>query len=140
MSYGTLPHLSRSDVNLRNPVDMQTPDGVPIEYRGSAYLQFKTPWDDNTGRYAPMSEDQKKICDDLAKQMLSQNIRISVSLQAKIGDEPRQWPKVLTMTLLPNKPRDSTQQAPVAPQQPAPPVLVADNAPFMEENDDEIGF
>lgn len=138
MSYGTLPHLSRSEVKLRQPVDMQTPAGVPVIYRGSAYLQFKTAWDDNTHRFEPMTDEQKKTCDDFAEQLRDHGIQISVSLQAKIGDEPRSWPKVLTMTLLPNKPRDDAQQAPMDQQQaPAP---SAPPQTSKEIIDDDIGF
>ena len=48
-----MPHFSRSKIKMRRDVRQNDMHGEPVEYRGIAFLQFRTEWN-TTRSFAPM--------------------------------------------------------------------------------------
>ena len=40
-----MPHFSRSKIKMRRDVRQNDMHGEPVEYRGIAFLQFRTEWE-----------------------------------------------------------------------------------------------
>ena len=53
-----MPHFSRSKFKMRGNVQMMDETGEHIEYRGIAFIQFRTEWDDQAKRFTPMTPEQ----------------------------------------------------------------------------------
>ena len=85
----------------KNTIDMPTK-----EYTASAWLQFKTPWDDATNRPSEMTSDQQAICNNLAKQLHQAGVQLSLTIQEKTGPDYKDWPYVGRTILFTNAPSD----------------------------------
>ena len=85
----------------KNTIDMPTK-----EYTASAWLQFKTPWDDATNRPSEMTADQQAICNTLAKQLHQAGVQLSLTIQEKTGPDYKDWPYVGRAILFTNAPSD----------------------------------
>ena len=80
------------------------------EYTASAWLQFKTPWDDATNRPSEMTAEQQTICNNLARQLHQAGVQLSLTIQEKTGPDYKDWPYVGRAILFTNAPSDSSQQ------------------------------
>ena len=90
----------------KNTIDMPAK-----EYTASAWLQFKTPWDEATNRPAEMTVDQQTICNNLARQLHQAGVQLSLTIQEKTGPDYKDWPYVGRSILYTNAPSDSPGQA-----------------------------
>ena len=54
--------------------------GEPIEYRGIAFFQFRTEWNDTTRSFAPMTAEQKQICEDLYQQLAEAGVELGITI------------------------------------------------------------
>jgi hypothetical protein len=106
------PQLSRSEIKLRENIPANAPDGAPNIYRATAFIQYKTDWNDNTRRYEPMTPEQQAKCNELGKMLADAGVEISIGLFLRAGEQPSQFPKMAQFTIYPNKPRDNQGQAP----------------------------
>ena len=115
------------------------------EYTASAWLQFKTPWDESTNRPSEMTADQQKICNDLANTLHQAGVQLSLTLQEKTGPDYKDWPYVGRAILFTNSNLGSTQ-ASIAQGSSSPggsvgslDDIISGNNP-ISERDDEIPF
>ena len=53
-----MPHFSRAKIKMRRDVRQNDMHGEPVEYRGIAFLQFRTEWNYTTRSFAPMTAAQ----------------------------------------------------------------------------------
>ena len=116
------PHLSRAEIKLREDIKAAAPNQAPILDRATAGIQYRTDFNEDTRRFEPMTADQKAKCDELGKILADAGVELSITLSLRDGEEVKNFPKVATFAIYPNKPRD---QAPA----PAPAPAAASAAP-----------
>lgn len=92
---------------------MSDMNGEPVEYRGIAFIQFRTEWNDTTRSFAPMSAEQKQICEDLYRQLADAGIELGITISERTPgvEDVREFPKVMSFQLMVNKPDGSFQQS-----------------------------
>jgi len=96
-------------------------NGQPVSMRASGWVN--THKDDQNNQQAQQAAEQ-------VRQLVMQyNLSISVSVDAKVGDDPKTWPAIGKMSLFANKPREDQHMAapalaanPFAAQAPAAPT------------------
>ena len=116
-----MPHFSRSKIKMRKDVRMADMHGEPVEYRGIAFLQFRTEWNDTTRSFAPMTAEQKQICESLYPQLADAGVELGITISERTPgvEDVREFPKVMSFQLLVNKP-DGSRSVPAPTQAPAP--------------------
>ena len=117
-----MPHFSRSKIKMRRDVRQHDMHGEPVEYRGIAFLQFRTEWNDTTRSFAPMTAEQKQICEDLYHQLAEAGVELGITISERTPgvEDVREFPKVMSFQLMVNKP-DGARSAPApAPAAPSP--------------------
>ncbi len=118
-----MPHFSRAKIKFRNNVIAADMDGEPVEYRGIAFLQFRTEWNETTRSFTPMTAEQKQTCEDLYRQLADAGVELGVTVTERTPgvQDVREFKKVLSFQLFVNKPDGSMSVAPApAPGAPAP--------------------
>ena len=106
-----MPHFSRSKLKLKQPL---SPDK---EYRVTAYLNFKTNWNESTQKFEPMTPEQKQTCEDLHAQLAAHGVEIGITFAERTGAlDVREFPRAGYITLYVNTPR--VEGAPSYQQQP----------------------
>lgn len=117
-----MPHFSRSKIKMRRDVQMSDMHGEPKEYRGIAFLQFRTEWNDTTKSFAPMTAEQKQICEDLYQQLASAGVELGITISERVPgvEDVRDFPKVMSFQLMVNKPDGSISAPAPQPQAAAP--------------------
>ena len=111
------------------------------EYTASAWLQFKTPWDDATNRPSEMTSDQQAICNNLAKQLHQAGVQLSLTIQEKTGPDYKDWPYVSRAILFTNAPSDpigSVSSGSTEPKDSLDNIISSNNS--SKDLDDEIPF
>ena len=105
-----MPHFSRSKFKMRGNVQMMDETGEHIEYRGIAFIQFRTEWDDQAKRFTPMTAEQKKICEDLHQQLSDAGVELGVTVSQRVPgvEDVREYPKVMQFQLMVNDPQGYT--------------------------------
>ena len=76
-------HFSNNKYKPRAPINLSSEK----EYRVTAYIGLKRPWNDSLGRYEPYSESEQKILDEAHQYMQSIGLQLSVQIQEKTGAE-----------------------------------------------------
>jgi len=100
-----MPHFSKSSFKTRQTL---SPDR---EYRATAYVNMRTPWDENSGRYQAMTQDQKDICERLHKDLHAAGVEIGVTITERShAQEVKDFPKVCFISLFVNEPREQSEQ------------------------------
>jgi|21_taG_2_1085346.scaffolds.fasta_scaffold39730_2 hypothetical protein len=95
-----MPHFSRSKLKLKQPL---SPDR---EYRVTAYLNFKTDWNESTQRFEPMTPEQKQTCEDLHAQLAAHGVEIGITFAERTAaQDVREFPRAGYITLFVNTPR-----------------------------------
>ncbi len=72
-----MPHFSKSTHKFVGGLDANK------EYRLTAWINLKTPWNDANNRYDPMSEDQRQQCEELFRQFQASGCQISVTISER---------------------------------------------------------
>tara|TARA_R110000765_G_scaffold415517_1_gene516697 strand:+ start:321 stop:704 length:384 start_codon:yes stop_codon:yes gene_type:complete len=123
-----MPHFSKSSFKTKQTL---SPDR---EYRATAYVNMRTPWDDNTGRYQPMTQDQRNVCERLHKELHAAGVEIGVTIAERSQAlEVKDFPKVAFISLFVNEPKEQSEQIGSVVKQtydaPAPnPLATAENS------------
>lgn len=98
-----MPHFSKSTHKFVGGLDANK------EYRITAWINFQTPWNDANNRYDPMSEDQRKKCDELFRQFQAEDFQISVTISERTNatdqnghPDVRNFPVAGRVTMYPN--------------------------------------
>lgn len=100
-----MPHFSKATLRLKQDLSASK------EYRATAYVNIRTPWNDSLGRFEQMSDAQKAVCEDLYLQMVRAGAEIGVSLSERTAaQDVREFPKVAYIPLFTNPPRDQQPQ------------------------------
>lgn len=97
-------HFSFSKAKMKRDVLSTDDEGNQIEFFASAFLQYKTDWDDDAGRFKPMTEEQQETVMELWEACADAGVQISVGLFQRTGGQARDWPKVLQLNLYCNDP------------------------------------
>ena len=58
-------HFSYNKVKMRKDVLATDQEGNDKEFFGSAFLQYRTEWDEDAGRFKPMTDEQKEVVREL---------------------------------------------------------------------------
>jgi len=99
-----MAHFSKTAHKFMNGLDGNK------EYRITAWINAKTPWNDTTGKYDFMSDEQKQQCEELFRQFQSGDFQISITLSERTDavdqfgkPDVRSFPKAGSVTLYTNK-------------------------------------
>ena len=103
-----MPGFGRSKFKLRQDIAMADDDGSPVEYQSSAFIQFRTEFNEETRRFAPMTDEQREICDEIHAMIFEAGVELGISITRRIPGETdvRQFPKVATFSLIANEPKN----------------------------------
>ena len=131
-----MAHFSKTAHKFINGLDSNK------EYRVSAWINLKTPWNDTTGKYDLMSDEQKLQCEELFRQFQSGDFQISVTLHERTDatdqfgkPDVRSFPKAGSITLYTNKFNNSSHiSEKITVDTSTPP------APTTQNDDDYKGF
>ena len=98
-----MPHFSKSTHKFVGGLDANK------EYRLTAWINVKTPWNDANNRYDPMSEDQRQQCEELFRQFQASGCQISVTISERTdatddrgNPDVRNFPVAGRVTMYPN--------------------------------------
>lgn len=91
------PQLGNTKINLKTTMDNNS------EFKASAWLTVNNGWDDANNRPVPMTHDQEEKVRAIHAAMIAAGVELQISLNEKIGPEPRQWPLVNRMRLFCNE-------------------------------------
>ena len=98
-----MPHFSKSTHKFVGGLDANK------EYRLTAWINLKTPWNDANNRYDPMSEDQRQQCEELFRQFQASGCQISVTISERTdatddrgNPDVRNFPVASRVTMYPN--------------------------------------
>ena len=96
--------FSYNKIKMKRDVLADDQEGEPKEFFGSAFLQFKTEYDQDTNRFEPMTDEQKAIVQELWEACHDAGVELSISLFERTGSDFKDWPKVLQFSLRVNDP------------------------------------
>ena len=107
-----MAHFSNNSIKLRQNMIAEDAAGQKVEYRASMFIQFKTNWDDDAGRYERMTDSQQKICDDFHAQMADAGVEIGFVFQKQMPGETelKNLPKIMTGKVYVNKRKEQRQK------------------------------
>lgn len=87
------PHFSNSKMQPLREQEVGVSKGR--EYQVSAWFEVKTPYDEQTGRYAPMQVLQQEAIEEALDTLRSVGANLKVTIKEKGQGEARQWPTAL---------------------------------------------
>ena len=87
------PHFSNSKMQPLREQEVGVSKGR--EYQVSAWFEVKTPYDEQTGRYAPMQMSQQEAIEEALDTLRSVGANLKVTIKEKSQGEARQWPIAL---------------------------------------------
>lgn len=99
------PHFSNSKMQPLREQEVGVSKGR--EYQVSAWFEVKTPYDEQTGRYAPMQVSQQEAIEEALDTLRSVGANLKVTIKEKSQGEARQWPIALNAKVFIND-RDKT--------------------------------
>lgn len=99
------PHFSNSKMQPLREQEVGVSKGR--EYQVSAWFEVKTPYDEQTGRYAPMQMSQQEAIEEALDTLRSVGANLKVTIKEKSQGEARQWPIALNAKVFIND-RDKT--------------------------------
>jgi len=99
------PQLGNTKINLKNTMDNNS------EFKASAWLTVNNGWDDANNRPVPMTPQQEEKVKALHAAMVAAGVELQISINEKIGPEPRAWPLVNRMRLFCNEAESATASA-----------------------------
>lgn len=98
-------HFSYNKVKMRKDVLATDQEGNDKEFFGSAFLQYRTEWDEDAGRFKPMTDEQKEVVRELWDACHDAGVEISVGLFERVEGQPaKDWPRILGFSLRVNDP------------------------------------
>ena len=114
------PHVGNSNVNLQG-----------FMQNGQAVSMALTGWINGTKETENNPEVQAAI-QQVASIMLQHNLSIGLQVSARAGEDPKQWPRIGSWRLFPNKPREDRPQYNQQSSYQAPPASAGlnDEIPF----------
>jgi len=92
-----MAHFSRGTQVFKQPIEQNK------EYRITAWINMKTPWNDSLGRYEQMSDRQKQDCERLFQEMQKYGAQLSVTISERTDAiDVREFPVAGRTTLFVN--------------------------------------
>lgn len=92
-----MAHFSRGTQVFKQPIEQNK------EYRITAWINMKTPWNDALGRYEQMSDRQKQDCERLFQEMQKYGVQLSVTISERTDAmDVREFPVAGRTTLYVN--------------------------------------
>ena len=91
-----MAHFGRATQQFRQPLD------TAKQYRVSAWLGFKTAWNNETNKYERQTPEEISQCRKLFEELARHpGLQLSVCIDERLRDvdDVRQFPRVATMTL-----------------------------------------
>ena len=131
-----MAHFGRATQQFRQPLD------TAKQYRVSAWLGFKTAWNDDTRKFERQSPEEISICRKLFEELARHpGLQLSVNIDERLRDvdDVKQFPRVATMTLYVGNPPTHGYQQP----QPVENPEHFDEIPFDNDKDADdvfVGF
>lgn len=119
------PHLGNSNVNLQG-----------FMQNGNAVSMALTGWI-NAPKERESDPSVQSAIEQIAGIMQQHNLSIGLQVSARSGDDPKQWPRLGSWRLFPNKPRENRPQYNQAPAQQYNQTPAASTGDFLN---DEIQF
>lgn len=131
-----MAHFSKTAHKFINGLDSNK------EYRITAWINAKTPYNNDTGKYDFPSDEQKQQCEELFRQFQSGDFQISITLQERTDatdqfgkPDVRSFPKAGSVTLYTNKFNNSSHiSEKISVDTSTPPT------PTTQSDDDYKGF
>ena len=94
-----MAHLSKANHKFLSPLSSDK------EYRITAWLNIKTPFNESIGKYEQMSDAQKQACEAVYQHMVREGIELSITLSERTAaQDVREFPKAAFIKLFVNKP------------------------------------
>ena len=87
------PHFSNS--KMRPLREQEVGVSKDREYQVSAWFEVKTPYDEQTRKYAPMLVSQQEAIDEALDTLRSIGAYVKVTIKEKNQGDARQWPVAL---------------------------------------------
>jgi len=131
-----MAHFGRATQQFRQPLD------TAKQYRVSAWLGFKTAWNDEIKKFERQSPEEISICRKLFEELARhKGLQLSVNIDERMHgiDDVKQFPRVATMTLYVGNPPSQGYQQPQPEEKPS----LDDDIPFGNSNDADdvmVGF
>ena len=131
-----MAHFGKATQQFRQPLD------TAKQYRVSAWLGFKTAWNDDTRKFERQSPEEISICRKLFEELARHpGLQLSVNIDERLRDvdDVKQFPRVATMTLYVGNPPTHGYQQP----QPVENPEHFDEIPFDNDKDADdvfVGF
>ena len=131
-----MAHFGRATQQFRQPLD------TAKQYRVSAWLGFKTAWNDEIKKFERQSPEEISICRKLFEELARHpGLQLSVNIDERMHgiDDVKQFPRVATMTLYVGNPPTHGYQQP----QPVENPEHFDEIPFDNDKDADdvmVGF
>tara|TARA_R110002020_G_scaffold336283_2_gene551453 strand:- start:2823 stop:3131 length:309 start_codon:yes stop_codon:yes gene_type:complete len=79
------------------------------EYRISAWLSPGNLWNETKGRFEEPSPQQKATMAEIARIMHKNNMTLRCTIQQRIGEDARSFPKVAGFTMFANAPEEEEE-------------------------------
>ena len=108
------PHFSNSKMQPLREQEVGVTKGR--EYQVSAWFEVKTPYDEQTGRYAPMQVSQQEAIEEALDTLRSEEANLKVTIKEKGPGEAKHWPVALNAKIFIN---DKDKTAAPEPRQPS---------------------
>lgn len=93
------PHVGQSNAKIKK--NIQASDTTT--YRVAGWLSADV-WDDSMNAYTSAPPEALEAIDKVSQLMFKHQIKITMSVDQRAGEEPKQWPTVMRFTLSPNEP------------------------------------
>ena len=108
------PHFSNSKMQPLREQEVGVSKGR--EYQVSAWFEVKTPYNEQTRKYAPMQVSQQEAIEEALDTLRSVGANLKVTIKEKGQGEARQWPTALNTKVFIN---DKDKTAAPEPRQPS---------------------
>ena len=105
------PHFSNSKMQPLREQEVGVSKGR--EYQVSAWFEVKTPYDEQTGRYAPMQVSQLEALEEALDTLRSIGANLKVTIKGKGQGEARQWPIALNTKVFINDKEKTSEPRPL---------------------------
>ena len=93
------PHVGQSNAKIKKNIQASE----TTTYRVAGWLSADV-WDDMMNSYTSAPPEALEAIDQVSQLMHKHQIKITVSVDQRAGEEPKEWPTVMRFTLNPNEP------------------------------------
>ena len=111
------PHFSNSKMQPLREQEVGVSKGR--EYQVSAWFEVKTPYDEQTGRYAPMQVSQQEAIEEALDTLRSVGANLKVTIKEKNQGDARQWPIAVNAKVFINDKDKTDAPEPPEPREPS---------------------